>query len=364
MKMTREQIINLINQYIYTNGQELITGEQLNEILIVIANAFAMEGEASSGIDAVLEKGSLVSEGREIINGHGGQLKLSKEELANGILEYAMGFVVEGEKDLGLVDIRNWISIIGNIHTEEGHSEALNFESSISNSVFASRITSKEDVTSAPESFTTGSVYVTRIAEKSPFRPGAHTIYYDSNTQSMSSVDRKGITSSIFVDDQENLSGTFQNIGMSSYSLQVQSGDSRSELILDFESQKLTHFNAITKEVFAIKSDVESQTWSNQNGQIAVIGNDGFKLENGKKLELGGGGEDPTAGKVTLVEGRATIMTEAVQVNSVINLTVQAGGTFSGGIRVLEVVAGESFTISSARATDTCVVFWQIISLI
>lgn len=75
--MTRQQIIDLIDEYIYTNGEQRITAAQLREILIDITNAFAMDG-AASGIEAVLAAGHAVTDGRAITNEHGGSVLLSE----------------------------------------------------------------------------------------------------------------------------------------------------------------------------------------------------------------------------------------------------------------------------------------------
>lgn len=75
--MTRQQIIDLIDEYIYTNGEQRITAAQLREILIDITNAFAMDG-AASGIEAVLAAGQEVTDGRAITNAHGGSVLLSE----------------------------------------------------------------------------------------------------------------------------------------------------------------------------------------------------------------------------------------------------------------------------------------------
>lgn len=77
--LTREHIIDLINQYIYTNGTQSITAAQLHEILLEIANAFAMEGGGGStgDISAVLQTGNQVTEGQTIVNENGGSVLLA-----------------------------------------------------------------------------------------------------------------------------------------------------------------------------------------------------------------------------------------------------------------------------------------------
>src|SRR5690554_853273 len=119
MKITREQIIELINQYVYANGRQLITGEQLNEILNIIADSFALEGEASSGLNAVLERDSRVSERKEIINEHGGRIKLASEELLINVLRQVIGIEVSDKTNRGIIHLGKDISTVGTVRTTE-----------------------------------------------------------------------------------------------------------------------------------------------------------------------------------------------------------------------------------------------------
>lgn len=67
-------------------------------------------------------------------------------------------------------------------------------------------------------------------------------------------------------------------------------------------------------------------------------------------------------GKATLIAGTKTVATAKATATAVILLTVQALGTVAT-VQVLTLTrsAGVSFTITSADATDTSVVGWQII---
>ena len=70
-----------------------------------------------------------------------------------------------------------------------------------------------------------------------------------------------------------------------------------------------------------------------------------------------------TLGVATLVDGTVTVSTAKVTTNSRIFLTVQSLGTVTApvAIAVTARTASTSFTITSADATDTSVVAWQII---
>lgn len=68
-------------------------------------------------------------------------------------------------------------------------------------------------------------------------------------------------------------------------------------------------------------------------------------------------------GKVTLVGGTATVLTARVSDASRIFLTAQSLGTVAApkALAVTARVAGASFTITSADATDTSVVAWHLV---
>jgi hypothetical protein len=73
-------------------------------------------------------------------------------------------------------------------------------------------------------------------------------------------------------------------------------------------------------------------------------------------------GTTPTAGLVTLVAGTKTVANTAVTTNSYFKLQrVSAGGAI--GDLTFTKSAGVSFTINSASATDTSVVFWELTEL-
>lgn len=73
-------------------------------------------------------------------------------------------------------------------------------------------------------------------------------------------------------------------------------------------------------------------------------------------------GTNAKAGVVTLVAGTATIANTSVTANSRIKLSIQSLGTVIApkAIGVSARVAATSFTILSADATDTSVIYWEI----
>lgn len=73
-------------------------------------------------------------------------------------------------------------------------------------------------------------------------------------------------------------------------------------------------------------------------------------------------GANACQGVATLVAGTVTVNTSAVAATSRIQLTVQSLGTVTApkAIAVTARTAGTSFTITSADATDTSVVAWEI----
>lgn len=77
-------------------------------------------------------------------------------------------------------------------------------------------------------------------------------------------------------------------------------------------------------------------------------------------------GTNATSGTAVLVAGVATISNTLVTVNSIIILTPQIIGTISlpRAVGVTSRIAGTSFTIKSADATDTSTIGWLIVEAI
>lgn len=365
MKVTREQIIELINQYVYANGRQLISGEQLNEILNIIASSFAMEGEASSGIDEVLQRGNTVADGREINNNHGGKFKLSAEEVVVDLLDYIMSLEVADAENKGLVQVSKGMSAIGSIKTVlESDPADRTMLNNLTEEMFLQG--SGEDsraMAEDPQSFSTASLYVSSQGGKGPFTIGAHTLYIDENTQSLTSVSNRGIIGSVSHIQEKVSYSSNQKLGINNYSLSIQAGDEDSRMNQNSNTLSLSFSLRNTEESFQIESGINGQRWIDQSGEIASIGSNGLKLEAGKKIELTQGGKFQTAGLATLSKGSVIVNTGAVNKGSVISLTVQSEGAYAGNIRVTKIESGTSFSIVSSDKADSCVVFWQIIEL-
>lgn len=96
-----------------------------------------------------------------------------------------------------------------------------------------------------------------------------------------------------------------------------------------------------------------------------VLATDGsFSLASaGGGLLIKEGGAAATMGAATMVAGTVTVATTKVTATSRIQLTVQSLGTVTApkAVAVTGRVAGTSFTITSADATDTSVVAWTLI---
>lgn len=125
-----------------------------------------------------------------------------------------------------------------------------------------------------------------------------------------------------------------------------------------------------TTDTFLYRSGVNALTTDGflrmQSGQV-----DGNLSLFGTSLTLGtaGGtllikeGANASSGAAPLVAGTVTVNTTKVTANSRIQLSVQALGTVAApkAVGVTARVAGTSFTITSADATDTSVIAWHII---
>lgn len=411
--ITRQQIIGLINQYIYTNGNQEITAEQMHEILTDIANAFAMEGSAGTGgIEQVLAQGSAVSNGRQITNSFGGKLQLAVvPQVTNTILNREpepeethkyMGFNVREEDYTGQMYTSDNRTVIGGMQAsdasktlfkvtrpEKGEFSAGTVYELRSNDKtrpdgsesgpgkgsnaldeggFAARILAKGDMEAQP-------------SEEMPFRRGITSFAMSESVGAMSywgdGYFDTNIGSLAGGRDNSSLSMTTSNVWMSvgsyngSASQEINSGSVSSSVYDNTgkSSIRAQSFSEIDNLVVTgPQSTRHTQTsmrhlWEIENTTVASIDNSGFGLSQGKRLTLGSGGVNATSGVATLVSGSVMVPTTAVRSNSVISLTVQNDGTYSGNIRVGSKTPGSNFTITSASG-DNCRVFWQIIDIV
>jgi hypothetical protein len=334
--------------------------------LILIANAFAMEGKASSGIDEVLERGDTVSGDREIKNIRGGKIKLSAEELVANVLSQIIGIEVSDTQNKGMLQISKGISAIGNISTtlKEEPTEKGMFDNMTAKMFPATTEETARIVAADSQSFSTGTIYISTPGGQRPLTIGAHTLYVDDNTQSIVSVSNQGISGAVYHSQGDVSYTTRQQIGIDNSSMSIQAGDQSSQANQNAGAFSLSFTQSGIKKTFQTVCDLNGQRWWNETGGIASIESSGVRLLAGKKIELTQTGNAPTAGLATLVEGTVTINTSAIKKGTVVSLTVQNQGNYTGNIRVAELVANTSFTIRSTVKTDNCVVFWQIIDLI
>jgi len=110
-----------------------------------------------------------------------------------------------------------------------------------------------------------------------------------------------------------------------------------------------------TPGFFAMGSGQSGGTFSVFGGDLIIgTAGQGLKVKEGANAALG---------IATLVAGTVTVNTTRVTATSRIQCTVQSLGTVTApkAIAVTARVAGTSFTITSADATDTSVVAWEII---
>ncbi len=342
--VTRQQLINLINQYIYTNGQQRINASQLNEILIEIANAFVMEGgSTASGIDEVLEEGSTVSDGREITNSFGGKVQLAVAALDITTLDKGpepviepyeyVGMNVGGSSKIGQIYVDKRKTVIGNIRTND-----------LTKTLFEVPMPIPDD------ELYVGTIY---NLERDPiidgqfkFGAGVANITLSSDYGTGQSIENgaAGMRVQSFSDENTNADLT---VGIASIESYISNGFS------GFSGPQST----------AHVQTYYSHVWKKDNEDVATINQSGISLSPEKRVTLSSGGSAPTAGLTPLAGGTATVNTAAVRSNSIISLTVQEAGIFTGNIRVSAKTPGDSFKISSTSVKDTCSVFWQIIDI-
>lgn len=103
----------------------------------------------------------------------------------------------------------------------------------------------------------------------------------------------------------------------------------------------------------AMRFDSSQDSLAQGNLKVAIVGKGLYIKE----------GSNATMGVATLVAGTATISTTKVTANSRIHLTTQTLGTIliPAAVGITARVAGTSFTITSAQATDTSVVAWFLV---
>jgi len=363
MASKREQIIDLINEYIYTNGRQRITAIQLNEILMLIANSFELVGQGTGGgISQVLKTDPNVEDGQKIINQNGGRFELS------GVLEIEkevslpyIGFVTikDGTSDASSRLISDETSKVGGIISSEiatiiGNINGLNpFESdNVSNLLYKIQ---NQDLNRAGSEVRNASVTET----------GVLSLYLPNFFPIGKSGIERGVYSGLLQDHVQNIIEIREDkIGITAhyhYSEDRYNDERNSSIDVrhDFIQHKTSNTRGYSNEI-----QDPSRKRFEFDGQAALeITKEGLAVQSGKRLTYHTDLSSGTAGVATLVAGEIMVNTVAVGSNSYVMLTVQNTGEFQGNIRVSEKISGIGFRISSTNNTDNCQVLWQIIDI-
>lgn len=368
MESKREQIIDLINEFIYTNGRQRITAAQLNNILNVIANSFELVGEGTGGgINDVLNNDPNVDDNQKILNANGGQFELSgmipvSDELR---LPY-IGFLtsIEGNSSpsfrasvapfsadpepeekpsIGGVVSNQFATVIGNI-------DGFNPFDQLNEDNLLSKFKNESE-----EDFATKGL---RAYE--PRRTATLSLYLPDSVRIGDYGLPRGVYSGLVQDNIQNITEIREDkIGISahySYSDGIKDVertgaiDVRHEFILN----KMSDENGVSR----IIQESTRKYYEFDGEESLQINNTGLRFNYGKRLSYVSGSE--TAGVASLVSGEVTVGTSALTANSYIMLTVQDRGDFNGNIRVAS-KSDSGFTIASSDSSDNCNVLWQII---
>lgn len=365
--LSREYIIELINQYIYTNGNQLITAAQLREILLDIANAFAMEGSAA-GIDDVLAAGSNVSAGRKITNSQGGAVNLAGTVNMEGATYNYLGFDMSSTTLSGTSYTGLGQSLIGNAKRNSPSRTLMEM-------VFDEEL-EKGELFSAIGFIATG------VEEEDKPKDGLYLMVGNENGKNGVSIRKDEVSvempgfrgnggSGLWVrngqvhaevkNDDDNYVFTKHNLNNIESEVANSSSSSSTYHIQRYNRYE-TKISAPSNEFKKVLGG-KGEVWYNDDESIFSVEANGVNISEGKKLGLSTSGDAPTAGLATLSSGTASVATAAVGSESVISLTVQHTGAFTGNIRVADKTPGTGFKITSTQDTDSCTVFWQIIEL-
>lgn len=387
MATKREQIIDLINDYIYTNGRQRITAIQLNEILTVIANSYELVGEGSGGgISQVLTTDPNVKDNQKIINPNGGLLELSGViDINDEISVPYMGILTgaEGPKpdptdpnrgyQFGAVVSNQMATVIGNsigINPFE-YLNPKNSKLSFNGLVNSAEERQKEETRTAQKAEHNLGLKAVKAekARRDPETVGAVSLYLPDNLSlGGEDVIDRGMYSGMIHEFAQNL-------------IKVQQDRIRLDTRTTIASERGIGGNTesrfeigngyVESEISVENSDIRSwevlYTDSKQflfNGnQTLMIDSDGLRFTGSKRLAYNTDSFAGTAGVATLDGGSVFINTTAVRANSYVMLTVQSSGEFQGNIRISEKTENVGFRISSTYDTDNCQVLWQIIDI-
>lgn len=363
MASKREQIIDLINEYIYTNGRQRITAIQLNEILMLIANSFELVGQGiGGGISQVLDTDPNVENNQKIINKNGGRFELSGEleidkevsfpyigfvTVKDEISDTSSGLAPDETPKVGGIISSEIATIIGNI-------DGLNpFESdNVSNLLYNIQNQEVKELGS-------------EVRNASVTETGVLSLYLPNFFPIGKSGIERGVYSGLLQDHIQNIIEIREDkIGITAHYHYSEDryNDKRNSSIdvrHDFIQHKTSNTSGYSNEI----QDPSRKKFEFDGQTTLEITKEGLTVQNGKRLTYYTDSSSGTAGIAVLTSGSVLVSTTAIRANSYVLLTVQDSGEFQGNIRVSEKTAGSGFRISSTNNTDNCQVLWQIIDI-
>lgn len=349
----RQQIIDLINQYIYTNGRQRITAMELNQILTEIANSYALTTESSSGgIQAAIEANPNVTKNAAIINTENGRLDLDFDvEVGKDLILNFLGFNTVRNEQQGIVLSASNFTAIGNFNEQIVNAQKNALEPDLKKErayTLHSILRSKRKP-----------VDKSRKPEEESVESDVRALFTSNEQDDISDAfQQPGIMSEF-----ENQYGVRSSMILSDYNalLQVKSEYYQSTLQIGESYIGFQNRSGYSGNYSQYYSNEYGHYWYSNYGETFSIDPFGVRISYDKKLRLGRGA---TAGTATMVNGSVVVSTSQVNSQSVISLTVQAGGNYDGNVRVSQVSDGISFTISTNNTNDNCIVFWQIIEIV
>lgn len=378
MATSRQQIIDLINDYIYTNGRQRITAVQLNEILTLIANSFELVGQGTGGgINDVLNTDPNVEDNQKIINRNGGQFELSGMiDVTDNLSIPYIGFYTtkEGEEidprdpdrgfQLGAVISNQMATLIGN-SVGFNPFDFLNggSETPFNNFLNSQKKQNKTKQKAEQKTEQKAEAEQSRVA-------GVLSLYLPDNIyfNDKDGIER-GLYSGLIQDNSQNI------IQIQGDRIRIESVGKQSDIStgaeVELEGSIEVGRRHIEQEIYFEGSDMNAREtlYSSQKefafnwNRTLLIDADGLRFDRTKRLSYDTDSNTGTAGVATLNFGEVIVNTTAIRDNSYVMLTVQNTGQFNGNIRVSEIVSGSGFTVSSSDNTDTCNVLWQIIDI-
>lgn len=354
MNDKRNEIIALINDYIYTNGEQRITAEQLHEILNEIAVYYALKSESGggkTGIDEVLAFDPNVSLGRAIYNPVGGRVELAGNlDMDGRTLPYVGLTSVSPTKDYtGIVLSNDKMTSTGNFKGIDPFTSGQKPEKE--GDYMAVVVSNSENVMdeSGEVALERGNILMARDINSSSF-----IRQNESNIELVVDSAGKKSRGERIAQTIRTSTGAVNEFRIDSKYLENKSLDSLGNGMIQRVS-----FGAVSWDLWKAYEGGNMGTMEN----LVSINSSGLNLFPGKKIIVYQGVDGNTAGTVQLQGGVAEVLTKAVVSNSCIMLTVQGEGRYDGRIRVEGKEPEKGFKITSSNIEDNCTVFWQIIDI-